>query len=227
MSVTKGWDWSQNQSKEWLVPANEAAFLAERWTGLAFRDFLDMGCGLGRHAIYMARKGFNVDGVDVSEEAVAHLEQWACRERLKIRVQQANMLCLPFEDSRFDCIMAYNVIYHTDTAGFKAALGELRRVLRPGGELFLTMLSKRTPSFQLAPAHTRLDANSYWRDEGPAERHVPHFCVEAQELAGLFADWRFVQRPMECISHDLQQAGRFSAHFTALVQRPLDNGATP
>lgn len=82
-----------------------------------------------------------VTALDLSESGLEHLKKWARKEKLDVSSVCANMMKLPFEDNAFDCIMCYNVIYHTDSEGIKRAVYEAKRVLRPGGELFLTMIS--------------------------------------------------------------------------------------
>ncbi len=98
----------------------------------------------------MAQKNFDVNATDLSDYGIHHLREWAIKENLNIKTAVCNMFSLPFEDRSFVCVMAYNVIYHTDTKRFSAALGEIKRVLLPGGELFLTLISKGTHSFQHA-----------------------------------------------------------------------------
>jgi len=56
MIKSKAWDWSKNESSYWLVPSIEACYLAESWKSKGLSKFLDLGCGLGRHSIYFARK---------------------------------------------------------------------------------------------------------------------------------------------------------------------------
>ena len=44
MINSKAWDWSKNESKEWLIPAIESYYLAELWKSKRFKKFLDVGC---------------------------------------------------------------------------------------------------------------------------------------------------------------------------------------
>ena len=217
MNITKEWDWSKNKSAQWVIPCNEAPYLAERWASKGHRQFLDLGCGLGRHAIYMSQKGFEVTAVDLSDYGIDHLRNWATREHLSIETKVCNMLDLPFEDNSFDCVMAYNVIYHTNTQGFMDALREIKRILRPDGELFLTMISKNTWSFQHAENYRRIDDNTIIRDEDETERDVPHFYVGANDLKKLFADWTFAQSPKEWCDYNLDAPEFFSKHWQALL----------
>ena len=96
MAVSKAWDWGKERSPIWLEPCEESYYLAARWIGMGCETLLDLGCGLGRHAIHFARQGFRVSAFDLSEEGTAHLRDWAGRERLDIDVKTADMQRLPY-----------------------------------------------------------------------------------------------------------------------------------
>lgn len=219
MSITKAWDWSKNTESHWLVPCMESAFLAENWQSKGFAKFLDLGCGLGRHSVYMAGKGFDVSAVDLSDYGVNHLNEWATKENLHIKTDVCDMLNLPFEDNSFDCIMAYNVIYHTDTIGFIKALNEIKRVLKPDGEIFITLISKNTWSFQRADQYKRIDENTILRDEHETEKDVPHFYVDIEDIKHFFADWLFVESPREWCDYNIEQPEYYSKHWTLIVKK--------
>jgi 2-polyprenyl-3-methyl-5-hydroxy-6-metoxy-1,4-benzoquinol methylase len=88
----------------------ESASLAEQWQSEGFRNFLDLGCGLGRHTVYMGTHGLEVTAFDFSDEAVQETRNWEERENLQIEARAGNMLALPYKNDSFDCIIAYNVI---------------------------------------------------------------------------------------------------------------------
>lgn len=219
MSITKEWDWSKNTDRYWLSPCVESAYLAETWSGKGFRDFLDVGCGLGRHSVYMASHGFDVKAVDLSAFGVAQTLEWAKRDGLKVDAKVSNMLSLGYDDCSFDCAMAYNVIYHTDSAGFVTALGEINRVLRPGGELFLTLISKNTYGFINADEKKKIDENTVAFDEIEAGENVPHFFVDAADITRLFAGWDFALAPKEWCDYNMQKPEFFSKHWSMLVRK--------
>ena len=58
------------------------------------------------------------------------------------------MLELPYRNESFDCILSMNVISHTDTKGLEQVISEINRVLKPGGEGYITLASKETWSFK-------------------------------------------------------------------------------
>jgi SAM-dependent methyltransferase len=86
---------------------------------------VDVGCGGGAHTAAFAARGWSVTGVDVS---AAQLELARARG---VEVVEADGAQLPFEQASFDA--AVSMFTHTDVGDFAAVLGEVARVLRPGG----------------------------------------------------------------------------------------------
>lgn len=91
---------------------------------------LDVGCGTGGLLSLLRRFG-PVTGLDISEEAVA----WA-RQRGYASAQVGDARHLPFPDASFQLVAAVDLIEHFQDD--QEVLGELVRVLRPGGVLFVT-----------------------------------------------------------------------------------------
>ena len=92
---------------------------------------LDAGCGTGRNLIEYGKLG-EATGIDPSEAAIEF-----CRRRGLDDVHRATLESLPFDDGRFDLLLACNVIEHVDDDA--AALAELRRVAAAGGHLLITV----------------------------------------------------------------------------------------
>jgi len=106
---------------------------------------LDMGCGAGRHAFEMYRRGGDVVAFDQdADELAGVLDLFAAmREAGEVPagaeadIKQGDALALPFADEEFDRVVAAEVLEHIpdDTA----AIAELVRVLRPGGTIAVTV----------------------------------------------------------------------------------------
>jgi len=90
---------------------------------------LDVGCGTGMMVLEMAALG-RVEGIDASDDALRF-----CRQRGLSTVRKANVVELPFPDESFDVLTGVDILEHIDDD--VGALREWRRVLRPGGRLFL------------------------------------------------------------------------------------------
>jgi SAM-dependent methyltransferase len=100
---------------------------------------LDVGCGVGYTPLYMARRfGCRVVGVDLYpamvKRARAHVRRAGMQDQVEI--QPGDMLALPFEDGRFDAVMAESVVAFAPDK--PRALAEFVRVLRPSGYVGFT-----------------------------------------------------------------------------------------
>jgi SAM-dependent methyltransferase len=107
---------------------------------------LDAGCGTGGIGLYLASQGLDVVGVDRQQydsDALQAARWFAIREGFPMSIVLADAAALPFANSRFDCVVCSNVIEHLDD--IPGGLGELRRVLRPGGFLFVDFPLFRSP----------------------------------------------------------------------------------
>jgi SAM-dependent methyltransferase len=108
----------------------ECALLGERLARGGQR-FLDAGCGTGgmlRWALDSGRFD-TVTGVDLGSDAV----ELSRRRAPDADVRVAPLHALPFEDASFDLIVSHDVLQHVHERDVDASLGELRRVLAPGG----------------------------------------------------------------------------------------------
>ena len=100
---------------------------------------LDLGCGKGRHALELARRGYQVTAIDVAAVYLQHAQRRALEQRLAIefRLQRGAEL---EENGVYACILAYN-----HTLGFMSAeelARHFRRIwsaLKPGGKFLLTL----------------------------------------------------------------------------------------
>lgn len=106
---------------------------------------LDMGCGAGRHAFEMYRRGADVIAFDqdadelsdVRELFVAMAEAGEVPLGAEADVKEGDALALPFADGEFDRIVAAEVLEHIPAD--IQAIGELARVLRPGGTMAVSV----------------------------------------------------------------------------------------
>jgi len=106
---------------------------------------LDMGCGAGRHAFEMFRRGGDVIAFDQDGDELAGVLEifGAMRENGEVPagaeadIKQGDALALPFADEEFDRIVAAEVLEHIPAD--EQAIAELVRVLRPGGTIAVTV----------------------------------------------------------------------------------------
>jgi SAM-dependent methyltransferase len=96
---------------------------------------LDVGCGYGRIALPLARRGYHVDGIDLAPNLVDAARAAAEDEGVDIRFTVGSMVELPYPDESFDATLclwsAFNELIDADEQA--AALAEMWRVTAPGG----------------------------------------------------------------------------------------------
>jgi SAM-dependent methyltransferase len=108
---------------------------------------LDIGCGAGRNAIPLARRGWNVLGTDLSWPMLGAAAQRAREDRLDARLHfaLAPMETIPARDRSIDFIVAHGIWNLARTAAqFRTAVAEAARVAAPGAPLFVFTFSRNT-----------------------------------------------------------------------------------
>ena len=98
------------------------------------REVLNVGCGIGVGVAYIARKfACRVVGVDISEKMLAWSRLRAREEKVedKVEFRVADVLDLPFDDSRFDAVIVESVLGFVEDK--PRAIRECIRVTKPGG----------------------------------------------------------------------------------------------
>ncbi len=223
MVQSKEWDWKNVERGRWLRPSEDSIYLAKKWQEEGAHSILDLGCGLGRHALYFAQKGFNVTAVDLSADAVDFNEKLKKEYEVEYLCKKADMMELPFANNAFDRVFSYHVISHQDTVGVQHILDEIARVLKPGGKVFLTLCSKEHYAFS-EENFPRVDENTVLKTEG-AEVDVPHFFADKAILKKLFEGYEFeyVRHITECEMGE--DTGKERSHFfiEAMVQKEATN----
>jgi SAM-dependent methyltransferase len=97
---------------------------------------LDVATGTGHTAFALAPHIRSVIGIDLTSEMLAEAEQLRSRlSRFNVTFQIADVHNLPFEDSTFDLITCRRAAHHF--AAIDRSLGEMRRVLKPGGRVVI------------------------------------------------------------------------------------------
>ncbi len=94
---------------------------------------LDLGCGTGTNSLYLARRGWEVVGVDFSAIAIGRARRRARRAGLPVRFFRADVTNLGFLTSPFDLALDIGCLHSIPPEGRERYASEVARLVRPGG----------------------------------------------------------------------------------------------
>lgn len=116
---------------------------------------LDFGCGTGNHLTFLIENGYAAFGVDVAPTALRYADKalvsrWPDYPKGRIALMDGNRI--PFADSHFDAVIDRSSLGQNRTADIRALVGEIYRVLKPGGRYFGVNFSDRHPDLKFGTA---------------------------------------------------------------------------
>jgi SAM-dependent methyltransferase len=174
---------------------------------------LDLGCGAGRHLVYLTGKGCDAFGMDISRNGLTYSKEWLIRQGYIARLVQADMTCLPFTSGFFDLVVSMYVIHHNPLEGVRRSIQEVYRLLIPGGCTILTLNSTRgfryTKGQQLEPGTIIPD---FGKDCG-----IPHHFTDLGEIAREFD--QFIVRDIH-LDEKITEEGYLSSHWFIMAEKP-------
>lgn len=123
-------------------------------------DVLDLGCGPGRHAVPLARRGFRVTAVDLSAFHLARARARAAAADVDVELVQADMRAF-LRPAAFDLALSLftSFGYFEDAADDRRVVDNVRRSLRPGGVLVMDVASKERMARVLHPTTSQRTAD--------------------------------------------------------------------
>jgi SAM-dependent methyltransferase len=131
VEASAGERWNERRSRNGFEPFPDAPseWLVEHGSllGGAGRA-LDVACGDGRNALYLARLGFEVDAVDVSHVTIDALRAAAPERAPAVRPRVVDLEHEPLPEGEYDVVVSFNYLQ-------RDLFGALERALRPGGWL--------------------------------------------------------------------------------------------
>ena len=202
----------QQKEYQWQLPHELVIELAGKIQAKLSPTCLDLGCGVGRHLVYLEQKGWTAYGMDLAPNGLNYARQWLAHENLTARLVRADMTTLPFASNRFDALASTYVIYHNPLVLMRRTLTEILRVLKPSGWTVLTFTTTRSGRYGLG---VEIEPGTFAPDRG-ADAGVPHHFSTLSELAEDLDHF---------IVHRIQldekiQDGLLSSHWLVLAQKP-------
>jgi len=130
--------------RHWSIFRSELEVLAQRWQK---GSLLNIGCAHGPDFLPFGQN-FDLYGVDFSTEMLRFARKYSQKFSFTASVLVADAVHFPFADGVFDWAISVATYHHIKGKRERqAALNELRRVLKPGGEAFITVWNRWQPRF--------------------------------------------------------------------------------
>jgi SAM-dependent methyltransferase len=121
----------------WDIGQAQPRLMELEATGLISGEVLDIGCGLGDNAIYLASRGHSVTGLDGSPAALEQARQRATGAGVNVTFAVADATDLTGYDGRFDTVLDSALYHCLDEAGRHAYAAGLHRCTASGARWFL------------------------------------------------------------------------------------------
>lgn len=147
MDIKQHWDNLHND------PRFRPMYPHDRVVAWAFRNFprnqahnfrlLDLGCGAGRHSVFLAREGYRVAACDFSAAGLNEARHRADEAGVEIETVLCEADHLNFADQSFDGVLCFGVIYYLPYERFLGAAKEIHRVLKPGGKALVVTRTRK------------------------------------------------------------------------------------
>ena len=178
------WQGKETQLR-WSEPDERIIALMPSLKAERIHRVLDLGCGIGRHVIHMAKSGFETYGLDSSEHGLAHCRKWLAAEGLRANLSLGDIAELPYDSDLFDFVISWNVIYHATRTTMVEVLPEISRVMQSKALLYLTLNSTKNKHYG---AGTEVEPGTFDNPEKGDGQHLHHYS-DKKDVRDLLSSW--------------------------------------
>ena len=117
---------------------------------------LDVACGEGFYSIYLASKGFDVTGIDISENAIKYSKENAEKAGVNIKFKAMDVMNLPELNEKFDFIFEWAIMHHIMPEQRQKYVQGASEILTKGGKYLSLCFNEKDPKFIGADTKTRI-----------------------------------------------------------------------
>jgi len=158
---------------------------------------LDVGCGEGFYAIYLASKGFDVTGIDISENAIKLAKENAAKHNIKIKFMPLDVADLDKINDKFDFVFEWAILHHIMPEQRQKYTENIKRILNKGGNYLSVCFNNQNPDFgakgknlRIIPEGAKMPAGTklyYSSFEEMKQLFEPHFHIIEAKLITMTA----------------------------------------
>lgn len=150
------------------------------------KNVMDLGCGTGRHSIYLAQHGFKVYATDISETGIVITKAKAKKLNLtNIEFKQHDMRDIPFDNNLLDGILCVWTTGHGTLEDSRKNANEIYRILKPIGVVVIDYVSIDDENYGKGK---EIEKDTFINNvEG--EENIPHHYSTKEELSELYSNF--------------------------------------
>jgi len=175
-----------------------------------YEKILDLGCGTGRHTIFLAKEGFSVYATDISATGIDITKKKAQSLGLNnIHFKQHDMRSIPFADSFFDAVVCIWTIYHGTLNEIRKTVSEIYRVLKSNGMVFTDFLSVADATCGIG---REIERNTFFGAK-EQEEDIPHHYVTRDDLIQLFSEFRQLKIRLSTHSYINERGEKYARKY--------------
>ncbi len=160
------------------------------------KTVLDLGCGAGRNAYFLAKNDFDVYGLDNAPAGLKILKKALKNQDLKADLKVGDVYkVLPYKDNTFDALISIQVIQHAKETTIIKAIKEIVRVVKPGGLIFITLCGRYSNSkirLFLVKTAKKIAPNTYLPTQGN-EAGLVHFIYNKDLIKKHFSNFEILE----------------------------------
>jgi ubiquinone/menaquinone biosynthesis C-methylase UbiE len=135
----------------WDIGRPQQAYVELEHTGTIHGSVLDVGCGTGEHALYLAQRGHEVWGIDSSQTAIQKAQDKAAARGINVIFRVADALHLEELGRAFETVIDSGLFHVFSDEQRSLFVRSLARVLKLGGTYYLLCFSDQQPSLGPGP----------------------------------------------------------------------------
>ncbi|MGL4772026.1 MAG: class I SAM-dependent methyltransferase [Clostridium sp.] len=212
------WDKIYKEQGEVQFGVLKTALIAsEIFKNNELKNILDLGCGTGRHSIYLALQGFNVYASDVSQKAIQITQEKANELNItNIKYKQHDMRDIDFKSEFFDGILCVWTTGHGNLDDATKNVNEIYRVLKPNGIVVIDYISTEDINYGKGE---EIEKDTFLNNvEG--EENIPHHYSTREEIENLYSSFSFVEiNPIEYNFFDKNNNEHTIKAFAVVAQK--------
>ncbi len=108
---------------------------------------IDIGCGEGYYSIYLASKGFDITGIDLSEMAIQYAKENATSRRVNVHFEIMDIDDLEQSKERFDFVLEWGLLHHIMPLQRQKYVENINKLLNQGGKYLSVCFNEQSPEF--------------------------------------------------------------------------------